>query len=112
MRETTRGFDRPLSNKICATKYAPHGSARIATQSLPGAAGMYHPKITVPRADNLKRHPEVTPLSPGVTPAVLHERQLFWQIVAKTEDLVAALRCLTRLGNRHDSGVRHLPGQK
>src|SRR5258707_3792074 len=69
---------------------------------------MHHPQIGVPCIDHVKRHPEITPLSPSVAPAVLQERQLFREIVAQTEHFVAASWLFARLRRRHNASVGHL----
>src|SRR5712692_6201955 len=69
---------------------------------------MHHPQIGVPCIDHVKRHPEITPLSPSFAPTVLRERQLFRKIVAQTDYLVAAVRLFARFRRRHNASVGHL----
>src|ERR1700722_9490795 len=69
-------------------------------------AGRPHPQIGVRRCNNLKRHPEISPLSPAIAPTVLHQRKLLRKIVTQAKYFMAALLRLARLGNRHDPAVR------
>lgn len=57
------------------TQDLPQASNSASSFKVPGPAGMHYPQIGIWRADHTKRHPEMSPLSPTVAPAVLHERQ-------------------------------------
>jgi len=57
------------------TQDLPQASNRASSFKVPGPACMHDPQIGIWRADHTKRHPEISPLSPTVAPAVLHERQ-------------------------------------
>src|ERR1700730_18423790 len=78
------------------------------TSNLPGTAGMHHPQVGVWRSDHIKRHPEISPLSPTVTPTVLHQHQLFREVVTETKHFVATLLPFMRLRNWHDARIRYL----
>src|SRR6266481_5118882 len=69
---------------------------------------MHDPQIGIWRTDHLKRHPEISPLSPTVAQTVLHERQLSREVVTETKHFVAALLLFARFRNWHHARVRHL----
>src|SRR5208282_1972954 len=82
-------------NAVCGGYFRrPDVASRVSTaQLLPGSAGVHHPQIGVRRSDYLKRHPEITPLSPTVAPTVLDKSELLRLVVTQTEYFVLPCSC-------------------
>src|ERR1035437_2425278 len=82
----------------------------VTRESLPRPVSMHHPQIGARRFDHVKRHPEISPLSPTVAPTVLDKSELFRLVVAQAEHFMATLLLFARFRNRHNAGIRHLLG--
>src|ERR1700694_518677 len=101
-RKTGKGFN---SQAVDMTQDLPGMSNSASSPKIPGPAGVHHPQISIGRTDHIKRPREISPLSPTVAPAVLHERQVFREVVTEAKHFVATLLPFTPLRNWHDASV-------